>query len=270
LNRPPVLVSGGFDTLSSAHVRFLEAAAGLGEVQVCLWTDECIQAVTGRPPAFPLNERRYLLEALRFVSGVTVHAGGPDLLPEELPVRGGSWAMRPADLTPAREAFARASGLRLEIVPEAALQGFPVPDVQPADGRDRVVVTGCYDWLHSGHVRFFEEASQFGDLYVGVGSDRTVRELKGAPHPMFPEAERRYLVQSVRFVKQAFINSGSGYLDAAPDIEALKPQFYVVNEDGDRPEKREFCAEHGIRYVVLKRLPKEGLPGRDSTTLRGF
>jgi hypothetical protein len=43
-----------------------------------------------------------------------------------------------------------------------------------------------------------------------------------------------------------------------------------VNEDGDVPEKRAFCKEHGIEYVVLKRTPKEGLPERLSTNLRGF
>jgi hypothetical protein len=43
-----------------------------------------------------------------------------------------------------------------------------------------------------------------------------------------------------------------------------------VNEDGDKPEKRDYCREHGIEYVVLKRLPKEGLPRRESTKLRGF
>jgi hypothetical protein len=43
-----------------------------------------------------------------------------------------------------------------------------------------------------------------------------------------------------------------------------------VNEDGDVPEKRAFCKEHGIEYVVLKRIPKAGLPKRQSTALRGF
>jgi hypothetical protein len=43
-----------------------------------------------------------------------------------------------------------------------------------------------------------------------------------------------------------------------------------VNEDGDRPEKRSFCETRGIRYMVLKRIPKKGLPKRVSTDLRGF
>jgi hypothetical protein len=46
--------------------------------------------------------------------------------------------------------------------------------------------------------------------------------------------------------------------------------MYAVNEDGDKPEKREFCRKRGIQYVVLKRLPKEGLPSRTSTDMRGF
>lgn len=37
----------------------------------------------------------------------------------------------------------------------------------------KVFVSGCYDLLHSGHVEFFRQASEFGDLYVGIGSDST-------------------------------------------------------------------------------------------------
>ena len=40
--------------------------------------------------------------------------------------------------------------------------------------------------------------------------------------------------------------------------------------DGDRGGKREYCAQHGIEYLVLQRRPAPGLPGRSSTVLRGF
>jgi cytidyltransferase-like protein len=133
-----------------------------------------------------------------------------------------------------------------------------------------VIVTGCYDWFHSGHVRFFEEVSALGDLYVVVGHDANVKLLKGGGHPMFSQDERRYMVQSVRFVKQALISSGQGWMDAEPEVAVIRPDIYAVNEDGDVPEKRAFCQQHGIEYVVLKRIPKEGLPKRQSTGLRGF
>ena len=42
----------------------------------------------------------------------------------------------------------------------------------------KVFVSGCYDMLHSGHVAFFKSASKYGDLYVGIGSDKTIEELK--------------------------------------------------------------------------------------------
>ena len=134
----------------------------------------------------------------------------------------------------------------------------------------KVVVTGCFDWLHSGHVRFFEEASQFGDLYVIVGHDENVRLLKGENHPMHSQEERCYMVGSIRFVQHAMVSSGSGWMDAEPEIEELQPDIFLVNEDGDKPEKRRFCQEHGLEYRVLSRAPADGLPARTSTDLRGF
>jgi len=94
--------------------------------------------------------------------------------------------------------------------------------------------------------------------------------LKGEHHPMFKQDERRYMVQSIRYVTQTLISTGMGWMDAAPEIDRLKPDIYAVNEDGDKPEKQAFCKEHGLEYAVLKRAPAEGLPRRQSTDLRGF
>ncbi len=132
-----------------------------------------------------------------------------------------------------------------------------------------MVVTGCFDWLHTGHIRFFEEASALGDLYVCVGSDANVHFLKGKGHPFFSQDDRRYMVQSVRTVRQALITSGQGWMDAEPEIARIRPDYYVVNEDGDNEVKQAFCRQHGIEYVVLRRLPRPGLPPRESSALRG-
>jgi cytidyltransferase-like protein len=45
--------------------------------------------------------------------------------------------------------------------------------------KKKIFVSGCFDMLHSGHVRFLEEVATYGDVYVALGSDQTVRELKG-------------------------------------------------------------------------------------------
>lgn len=131
----------------------------------------------------------------------------------------------------------------------------------------KVFVSGCYDLLHSGHVEFFRQAAQFGDLYVGIGSDATILEYKHHKS-VYSEQERLFMVKSIRYVKDAFINAGSGVMDFAPTVEALKPDLLVVNEDGGSEEKRRFCEEHGIGYIVLKRVPQDGLQARSSTDLK--
>lgn len=131
----------------------------------------------------------------------------------------------------------------------------------------KVFVSGCYDMLHSGHVAFFKEASSYGDLYVGIGSDSTIESLKKRK-TVNPENERLFMVKSIKYVKDAFINSGSGMMDFEDDLLTLKPDIFVVNEDGHTDKKKELCELHSISYIVLKRKPEEGLPERSTTNLR--
>ena len=131
----------------------------------------------------------------------------------------------------------------------------------------KVFVSGCYDLLHSGHVEFFKEASSYGDLYVGIGSDATILDYKHHK-TVYSERERLFMVKSIRYVKDAFINRGHGIMDFIPTVEELRPDIFVVNEDGSNEDKRRFCAERGIEYVVLQRRPSEGLAARSSTDLK--
>lgn len=121
--------------------------------------------------------------------------------------------------------------------------------------------------LHSGHVAFFSEASQYGDLYVGIGSDKTIEQLKGRP-TINTEKERLYMVKAIRYVKDAWVNSGSGLLDFEKEIRELKPDIFFVNEDGFTPDKIKLCNEIGAELIVSKRVPESGLPARSTTELR--
>jgi cytidyltransferase-like protein len=131
----------------------------------------------------------------------------------------------------------------------------------------RVFVSGCFDMVHSGHIVFLQEAAAYGDLYVAIGSDKTVYELKGRT-PVNNEAERLFMVQSVACVKKSFISQGSGMLDFTEELKEIKPDIFIVNEDGNIPEKQELCSALGIEYIVLKREPYPKLPPRSTTSLR--
>ena len=131
----------------------------------------------------------------------------------------------------------------------------------------KVFVSGCFDVLHSGHIRFFEEASQYGDLYVSIGSDKTVEELKHRP-TLYNEKERLYMVSAIRYVYHAFVAKGSGKLDFMEELKQIKPDIFFVNTDGDSEQKRQAVEELGIRYVVSNRIPKDLLPIRSTTAIR--
>lgn len=132
---------------------------------------------------------------------------------------------------------------------------------------NKVFVSGCFDLLHSGHVEFFRQAAEYGDLYVALGSDKTIFDLKGRS-PINSEEERRFMVEAVSFVHQALISRGSGYLDFADELKETLPDVFVVNEDGNTLDKRKLCASLGIEYKVLRRQPQKGFEARSTTALR--
>jgi len=131
----------------------------------------------------------------------------------------------------------------------------------------KVFVSGCYDLLHSGHVEFFRQAAEYGDLYVGIGSDKTYLGYKHRK-TIYSEQERLFMVKSIRYVKDAYINAGSGVMDFVPTLDIVKPDVFVVNSDGGSEEKRRCCEERGIEYIELHRDPHEGLTARSSTALK--
>ncbi|KAH9250880.1 hypothetical protein BASA81_011268 [Batrachochytrium salamandrivorans] len=132
----------------------------------------------------------------------------------------------------------------------------------------RVLVSGCFDLLHSGHVEFFREASQLGELHVRIGSDANIQLLKHH-QPMFPQTERLEMVRAVRYVHSAEISLGTGEFDFVEDFKQVKPHVYFVNEDCSKLEQRKrICQELGIEVIVHQRLPSLGLEPRSSTSIK--
>ncbi len=133
--------------------------------------------------------------------------------------------------------------------------------------RKRVMVSGCFDMLHSGHVAFLEEAASYGELHVCIGNDENILQLKNRPVAQTQE-ERAYILESLRCVAAVYIDQGMGKLDFIEEMKIIQPQIFVVNEDGHDAAKKELCDALQVEYIVLKRTPKSGLPARSTTQLR--
>lgn len=69
------------------------------------------------------------------------------------------------------------------------------------EGKRVVFTNGCFDILHVGHVKYLQEAKSYGDvLIVGLNTDSSVRELKGASRPVNTEADRAYILAALESV----------------------------------------------------------------------
>ena len=88
-------------------------------------------------------------------------------------------------------------------------------------GQRVVIVTGCFDLLHNGHVRFLKQAKTNGDvLVVGIEDDHRVRAFKGPFRPVNSILQRVEVMEALEFVDFVFVISGS------PKVEPRR--FYTI------------------------------------------
>ena len=134
--------------------------------------------------------------------------------------------------------------------------------------KKKVLVAGYFDLLHSGHICFLEEVSKFGDVYISLGSDSNSLETKNKK-PIYTENERKYTLKSIKYVKDVEIsNDEIGPMSFLPYLEKIKPDYFITNEDGSELAKKELiCKNKNIEFIVLKRVPKENLKKRSSTSI---
>jgi rfaE bifunctional protein nucleotidyltransferase chain/domain len=96
-------------------------------------------------------------------------------------------------------------------------------------GRRLVFTNGCFDLLHSGHLRLLEAAKNEGDLLVvAINSDASVRKLKGPARPLVPENERAETLLALEAIDRVVV-----YEDETPLrlIETLLPDVLVKGAD---------------------------------------
>jgi len=122
---------------------------------------------------------------------------------------------------------------------------------QSRDGRCVVFTNGCFDLLHPGHIASLEQARSLGDaLVVGINSDESVRQLKGAGRPIFPQDERAEILAALECVDAVVI-----FDDLTPRevIARLLPDILVKGGDwaSDQIVGREEVEAAGGRVVSI-------------------
>jgi rfaE bifunctional protein nucleotidyltransferase chain/domain len=122
-----------------------------------------------------------------------------------------------------------------------------------SQGRSVVTTNGCFDIVHTGHIRYLFDAAALGDiLIVGVNADRTVARLKGSGRPIRNQDDRLQVVAALSMVDGAFIFHED---DPRSFLEAIRPDVHVKGGDytGDLIE-RETVERQGGRVAIVPYL----------------
>lgn len=133
-----------------------------------------------------------------------------------------------------------------------------------ASGRRLVATNGCFDILHLGHVTYLESARNHGDaLLVGLNSDASVRELKGAGRPVNGEQDRAAVLAALESVDGVCIFAEKRATEflchARPDIYVKGGDYTVETLDQD---ERRAVEQAGGRIIIIPFIP-----GKSTTEL---
>ena len=100
----------------------------------------------------------------------------------------------------------------------------------------KVWLNGVFDVLHRGHIELFKFAKSQGDwLCVGIDADERVKELKGPLRPINCEEDRKYFLESIKYIDEVVIFKTSE--DLKNIIQEYRPNIYVVGSDYKNKEK---------------------------------
>ena len=126
-----------------------------------------------------------------------------------------------------------------------------------ASGRRLVVTNGCFDLLHLGHVTYLETARNQGDaLLVGLNSDESVRQLKGAGRPLNEEQDRAAVVAALASVDGVCVfaeRTATRFLAAAqPDVYVKGGDYTVETLNAD---ERGTVEQAGGKIVIIPFVP---------------
>jgi cytidyltransferase-like protein len=131
----------------------------------------------------------------------------------------------------------------------------------------KVLIAGFFDRLHPGHIVFIKKATDYGSVYISLGSDDNLRKTKHR-EPVFNQSERKLMLKNIKGVVDVNISKGEvGPLSFKKYLNKIKPDIFIINEDGHTKDKLEFVESRSIKYIILKRTVNNEIRKHSTTEL---
>ena len=123
--------------------------------------------------------------------------------------------------------------------------------------KKKVLVGGCFDILHYGHIHFLKKAKSKGDyLVVALESDENTKKLKGSKRPIHNQKQRREILMSLNFVDKVIslplMKSDADYKRL---VARIKPDIIAITQgDSIKGKKQEYAKTFGAKLVEIKKI----------------
>jgi len=123
-----------------------------------------------------------------------------------------------------------------------------------------VFCSGSFDLIHAGHILFFEDSKNLGDiLVVSVGPDSDLRKTKGPDRPVLNEKVRLKTIASLKPVDFCLLGKPlptKGHIHQPLEhiFKTLSPDIYAVNDDiHDADFRKKLADKHNVKTVLMER-----------------
>jgi rfaE bifunctional protein nucleotidyltransferase chain/domain len=120
-----------------------------------------------------------------------------------------------------------------------------------------VLVGGCFDILHYGHIHFLKKAKALGDyLIVALESDKNIKRLKGKNRPIHDQYQRREMLESLHFVDRVIILADKmDDEDYEKLVKIISPQIIAVTAgDPIVSKKRKQAEKIGAKVIEIPKI----------------
>lgn len=126
------------------------------------------------------------------------------------------------------------------------------------DKKDKkILVGGCFDILHYGHIHFLKEAKKKGSyLVIALESDENTRKLKGKTRPIHNQKQRSEILRSLNFVDKVIkLPEMKTDRDYEKLVLRIKPDIIAITERDKSKQQKLRCANLvKARLVEIKKI----------------
>lgn len=119
-----------------------------------------------------------------------------------------------------------------------------------------VVVGGCFDILHTGHVKFLEESKKLANyLIIFLESDQTVRKLKGKGRPINAQEKRAKNLIGLDFVDWVILLPPMKNQDYDNLVLSIEPDVIATTQGDENADHKKRTADLvGAKLIFLKKI----------------